>query len=88
MPNVQPVTDDLDIAPSPPRASGGDGYAAGGDIAALQADLARRLSGEGDQALAEAPVPPMERAVRFVSVAGGYCLLLAGYVAVASAAFR
>lgn len=47
----------------------------------MQADLAHRLAC-GLAASAAAP-SPAERVVRFLSVAGGYAALLAGYVGIA-----
>lgn len=88
MPNVQRAGVEFGGDQPLARAFDGHGYAAGGDIAKLQADLARRLANEGVEGAAETSTYPAERAVRFISVAGGYLLLLAGYVAIASIAYR
>lgn len=81
--DIQPVRVEFDPDPLLPRAFGGEGYAAGGDIAKLQADLARRLSGEGVEEVAKTSTLPVERAVRVLSATGGYLFLLVGYAAVA-----
>ncbi len=86
MPNVQRAGAEFGGDQPIARAVAPHGYAAGGDIAKLQADLAWRLASEGFEDVAETSMA--ERAVRFLSVGGGYLLLLAGYVAVASIAYR
>lgn len=85
MPNVQRAGAEFGGDQPLARTVDGHGYAAGGDIAKLQADLARRLASEGVEGVAETSTA--ERAVRFLSVAGGYTLLLAGYVAAGSIAY-
>lgn len=88
MPNAERVQADTAIDPSPPRAPGDHGYVPGGTIAELQADLARRLSGQEAGWVGEAVAAPAERAVRILSVGGGYLLLAAGYAATALLAAR
>lgn len=63
------------------EATGDHGYRPGGQVGQMQADLAHRLAC-GLAASAAAP-SPAERVVRFLSVAGGYAALLAGYVGIA-----
>lgn len=58
-------------------------YDAGGPIAQLQADLARRLSDGVEPGAAHAD-PVAERVTRLVSRTGGYAALLAGYAGVAA----
>ena len=65
--------------PFPP---GGD-YRPGGEVGRMQADLVHRLSSREGEARRPAMVPedrwPGERAVRFVSGAGGYLALGAAF---------
>lgn len=77
---------DFDIGghAAPQRDAADHAYDAGGHIAQLQADLARRLAGGGADELRPAE-PPAERIIRFLSVAGGYLALSAGYGAAALA---
>ncbi|WP_375427147.1 hypothetical protein [uncultured Sphingomonas sp.] len=89
MSQAKRVRADIGTDTSSPRAFGDHGYAAGGEIAQLQADLARRLSSDGlPRNLIDPSILPMERTVRFLSVAGGYTLLTTGYIAVATLVLR
>jgi hypothetical protein len=82
-----PQRNDIDDAGEPflRQGAGDRRYEAGGHVAQLQADLARRLASEALAPGSALVASPTERAVRLLSVAGGYAALLAGYVAVAAA---
>ena len=71
-------------APAPAPALGASssptGYRPGGPVGQIQADLAHRLAPPG---LVLPAVSAGERAVRLVSRAGGYLMLLAGYAGAA-----
>ena len=62
-------------------------YDAGGQIAALQANLARQLL-EQDVASRAAPVGPAERLTRMLSRQGGFAALALGYAATGVAILR
>ena len=67
--------------PSQSRAEPARGdYRPGGIVGEMQANLAHRLA--LTEAIAALPQSPGERTVRFLSIAGGYAALLAGYVGV------
>lgn len=78
----------LSRQPLQPSATARDGgYVPGGQVGQLQVDLAARLAQQGSVTTPE-DVAPGERLVRFISVAGGYAALLAGYAVVALLIFR
>ena len=83
MPNAKRVQAEIGVDPAPPRGAGDHRYVPGGTIAELQADIARRLSGEEAGWVGEPAAPSAERVVRALSVGGGYLLLTAGYAATA-----
>lgn len=58
------------------------GYQPGGHVGQMQADLVHRLARQG-LILEPAGTSPGERLIRFMSVAGGFVALLAGYAGVA-----
>lgn len=68
--------------PLPGRADADHRYEPGGPIGQLQADLAQRLMGSNPGQVGVLADPPGERVVRFLSSAGGYAALLAGYAVV------
>jgi hypothetical protein len=76
---AQPKRNDVGPNPAPQPWSAPTGYRAGGEVGQMHADLARRL----DRHLSPAERTPGERAIRFVSVAGGVTLLAAAYLGVA-----
>lgn len=63
------------------RAASPSHYDAGGQIAALQANLARRLLEQDATGLVVAPVGPAERLTRMLSRSGGFAALALGYAA-------
>ena len=73
----QPV---IPASPRSPDTAAADDNTRGGPVGHMQADLARRLG----QGVVGVPVNGSfeERAVRFMSVAGGYGALAAGYAGV------
>lgn len=76
---AQPKRNDVGPDPAQPW-SAPTGYRAGGEVGQMHADLARRLD---RQVIAPGERTPGERAIRFVSVAGGVTLLAAAYLGVA-----
>jgi len=75
---------DRSAAITPPANTG---YEPGGEIARLQADLARRLASAPAGGLGAHVGDQREAAVRRLSVAAGYGALAAGYIIAAAAIY-